>query len=227
MNSGPNVLLKAVDIHKSYIQGTGELEILRGISLEIKEGDAFAILGSSGAGKSTLLQIMGTLDRPNRGELYCEGRDLLAMSDDEISKFRNAEMGFVFQFHHLLGEFTALENVMIPCRVGGEPVRTAKEKAMYLLEFMGLAERADHYPNQLSGGELQRIAIARALVRHPKILFADEPTGNLDSMNSGKIQELFFRLKEEMKLALVVVTHDLTFATRFPKVYRMKDGLWV
>jgi lipoprotein-releasing system ATP-binding protein len=227
MNSDANVLLKAIEIHKSYIQGTGELEILRGISLEIKQGEALAILGSSGAGKSTLLQIMGTLDRPNRGELFCEGRDLLAMNDDEISKFRNAEMGFVFQFHHLLGEFTALENVMIPCRVGGEAVRTAKEKAMHLLEFMGLADRADHYPNQLSGGELQRIAIARALVRHPKILFADEPTGNLDSMNSGKIQELFFRLKEEMKLALVVVTHDLTFATRFPKVYRMKDGLWL
>ncbi|MNK90477.1 Lipoprotein-releasing system ATP-binding protein LolD [compost metagenome] len=227
MNSDANVLLKAVEIHKSYIQGTGELEILRGISLDIKEGEALAILGSSGAGKSTLLQIMGTLDRPNRGQLFCEGRDLLAMNDDEISKFRNAEMGFVFQFHHLLGEFTALENVMIPCRVGGEAVRTAREKAMHLLEFMGLAERADHYPNQLSGGELQRIAIARALVRHPKILFADEPTGNLDSMNSGKIQELFFRLKEELKLALVVVTHDLTFATRFPKVYRMKDGLWL
>lgn len=226
MNSDANVLLKAVDIHKSYIQGTGELEILRGVSLDIKQGDAFAILGSSGAGKSTLLQIMGTLDRPNKGELYCEGRDLLAMNDDEISKFRNAEMGFVFQFHHLLGEFTAVENVMIPCRVGGESVKLAKEKAMHLLDFMGLADRADHYPNQLSGGELQRIAIARALVRHPKILFADEPTGNLDSMNSGKIQELFFRLKDEMKLALVVVTHDLTFATRFPKVYRMKDGLW-
>lgn len=225
--SEQNVLLKAVDIHKSYAQGSGELEILRGISLDIKEGDAFAILGSSGAGKSTLLQIMGTLDRPNKGELYCEGRDLLAMNDEELSRFRNAEMGFVFQFHHLLGEFTALENVMIPCRVGGESIRTAKEKAMHLLEFMGLAERADHYPNQLSGGELQRIAIARALVRHPKILFADEPTGNLDSMNGGKIQELFFRLKEEMKLALVVVTHDLTFAARFPKVYRMKDGLWL
>lgn len=227
MNSDSNVLLTAIDIHKSYVQGTGQLDILRGVSLEIKQGEALAILGSSGAGKSTLLQIMGTLDRPNRGELFCEGRDLLAMNDEELSKFRNAEMGFVFQFHHLLGEFTALENVMIPCRVGGEPVKVAKEKALHLLEFMGLADRADHYPNQLSGGELQRIAIARALVRHPKILFADEPTGNLDSMNSGKIQELFFRLKEEMKLALVVVTHDLTFATRFPKVYRMKDGLWL
>lgn len=224
--SSENILLRAVDIHKSYTQGAGELEILRGVSLDIREGEAFAILGSSGAGKSTLLQIMGTLDRPNKGQLFCEGRDLLAMSDEELSRFRNSEMGFVFQFHHLLSEFNALENIMIPCRVGGESPRIAREKALHLLEFMGLADRRDHYPNQLSGGELQRIAIARALVRHPKILFADEPTGNLDSHTSGKIQELFFRLKEEMRLALVVVTHDLTFATRFPKVYRMKDGQW-
>ncbi len=225
--SDSNVFLKAVDIHKSYTQGTGELEILRGVSLEIQEGEALAILGASGAGKSTLLQIMGTLDRPNRGELHCNGRDLLAMGDEELSRFRNSEMGFVFQFHHLLSEFTALENVMIPCRVGGESIKLAREKALHLLEFMGLAERHQHYPNQLSGGELQRVAIARALVRHPKILFADEPTGNLDSQTSGKIQELFFRLKEDMKLALVIVTHDLTFAARFPKVYRMKDGQWL
>ncbi|NUN05742.1 MAG: ABC transporter ATP-binding protein [Bdellovibrio sp.] len=225
MNDNP-VFLRAVDIHKSYAQGAGQLEILRGVSLEIKQGEALAILGSSGAGKSTLLQIMGTLDRPNRGELFCEGRDLLAMGDEELSRFRNSEMGFVFQFHHLLGEFSAVENVMIPCRVAGEPLRAAREKALHLLEFMGLADRAEHYPSQLSGGELQRVAIARALVRHPKILFADEPTGNLDSATSAKIQDLFFRLKEDMKLALVVVTHDLAFATRFPKVYRMKDGLW-
>lgn len=223
-----NVLLKAVDIHKSYNQGgSDQLEILRGINMEIREGEALALLGASGAGKSTLLQILGTLDRPTRGELYCEGRDVLAMSDDELSRFRNAEMGFVFQFHHLLSEFTALENVMIPCRVGGESVKVAREKAMHLLYFMGLADRHHHYPQQLSGGELQRVAIARALVRHPKVLFADEPTGNLDSHTSAKIQDLFFKLKEEMKLALVIVTHDLTFATRFPKVYRMKDGQWV
>lgn len=220
------IFLRAIDIHKSYPQGSGELEILRGISLDIKEGEALAILGSSGAGKSTLLQIMGTLDRPNKGQLFCEGRDVLAMDDEELSHFRNSEMGFVFQFHHLLSEFDALENVMLPCRVGGESLRAAKERAMALLDFMGLADRHDHFPNQLSGGELQRVAIARALVRQPKILFADEPTGNLDSQTSGKIQELFFRLKEDMKLALVVVTHDLSFATRFPKVYRMKDGLW-
>lgn len=224
--SDENILLRAIDIHKSYPQGIGELEILRGVSLDIRAGDAFAILGSSGAGKSTLLQIMGTLDRPTKGQLFCEGRDLLAMSDEELSRFRNTEMGFVFQFHHLLSEFNALENVMIPCRVGGESVKVAKEKALHLLDFMGLADRRDHYPNQLSGGELQRVAIARALVRHPKILFADEPTGNLDSNTSGKIQDLFFRLQEELKLALVIVTHDLTFATRFPKVYRMKDGQW-
>lgn len=225
--SDSTTLIKAVEIHKSYVQGTGELEILRGVNFEVKQGEALAILGASGAGKSTLLHIMGTLDRPNRGELYWQDRDLLAMDDEELSRFRNSEMGFVFQFHHLLGEFTALENVMIPCRVGGESMKEAKEKALHLLEFMGLSERADHYPNQLSGGELQRVAIARALVRHPKILFADEPTGNLDSQTSVKIQDLFFRLKEEMNLALVIVTHDLTFATRFPKVYRMKDGQWL
>ena len=225
--SDVNIFLSAKSIHKSYSHAEGELEILRGVSLDIREGEAMAILGASGAGKSTLLQIMGTLDRPTQGEVTCEGRDLLAMNDEELSIFRNTEMGFVFQFHHLLGEFTALENVMIPCRVAGENPKEAKEKALHLLEFMGLAERATHYPNQLSGGELQRVAIARALVRKPKILFADEPTGNLDSNTSIKIQELFFRLKEEMKLALVIVTHDLTFATRFPKVYRMKDGQWI
>ncbi|MGE5085342.1 MAG: ABC transporter ATP-binding protein [Bacillota bacterium] len=224
--SDANIFLSAKNIHKSYSHAEGELEILRGVSLDIRQGEALAILGASGAGKSTLLQIMGTLDRPTQGEVLCEGRDLLAMNDEELSKFRNSEMGFVFQFHHLLGEFTALENVMIPCRVAGESAKEAKEKALDLLNFMGLAERAEHYPNQLSGGELQRVAIARALVRKPKILFADEPTGNLDSNTSIKIQELFFRLKEEMKLALVIVTHDLTFATRFPKVYRMKDGQW-
>ncbi len=225
MNS--EVFLKAVSLHKSYNQGVDELEILRGISLEIQEGEALAILGSSGAGKSTLLQILGTLDRPTKGQLFCEGRDLLLMDDDTVSRFRNSEMGFVFQFHHLLSEFTALENVMIPCRVAGEPVRIAKEKALELLSFMGLSDRQSHYPQQLSGGELQRVAIARALIRRPKILFADEPTGNLDSQTSAKIQDLFFRLRDEMKLALVVVTHDLGFATRFPKVYRMKDGVWL
>lgn len=222
-----DVFLKANNIHKVYSHAMGELEVLRGVSLEIKQGEALAILGSSGAGKSTLLQIIGTLDKPTQGELFCEGRDLLTMSDDELSLFRNSEMGFVFQFHHLLSEFNALENVLIPARIAGESIKNAKEKALYLLDFMGLTDRAHHYPNELSGGELQRVAIARSLVRNPKILFADEPTGNLDSNTSLKIQDLFFRLKEEMNLALVVVTHDLSFASRFPKIYRMKDGQWL
>jgi lipoprotein-releasing system ATP-binding protein len=220
------ILLRAQDIHKSYSQGTSDLEVLKGVSLEVRAGEALAILGASGSGKSTLLHIAGTLDKPNKGTLTCEGRDLLAMDDEALASFRNSEMGFVFQFHHLISELTAVENVMIPCRVAGEAPKIAQDRALLLLELMGLTERRDHYPNQLSGGELQRVAIARALVRHPKILFADEPTGNLDSYNSAKIQELFFKLQEQMNLALVVVTHDLSFATKFPKVYRMKDGLW-
>jgi len=201
--SDANIFLSAKNIHKSYSHAEGELEILRGVSLDVREGEALAILGASGAGKSTLLQIMGTLDRPTQVEVLCEVRDLLPMNAEGLSNFR------------------------IRSRFVEENPNEAKEKAFHLLEFMGLADRAAHYPNQLSGGELQRVAIARALVRKPKILFADEPTGNLDSNTSGKIQELFFRLKEEMKLALIVVTHDLTFATRFPKVYRMKDGQWI
>lgn len=219
-------LLKATDIHKAYSQGSDKLEILRGIGLDLAPGQSVAILGASGSGKSTLLQILGTLDKPNRGELFFEGQDLLKMPDEELAAFRSQKMGFVFQFHHLLSEMNALENVMIPCRVGLEPLKESREKAEHLLEMMNLQDRMHHYPSQLSGGELQRVAIARALVRHPKILFADEPTGNLDSQNSARIQDLFFDLQAKMGLALVVVTHDLQFATRFPKVLRMKDGLW-
>lgn len=219
-------LLKAENIWKSYAQGSGELEILKGISLEVKTGEAISILGSSGAGKSTFLQILGTLDKPNRGQLYYADRDLFALNDDELSRFRNETMGFVFQFHHLLAEFNALENVMIPCRVGGLSAVAAREQAVELLEFMGLKDRFAHYPSQLSGGELQRVAIARALVRRPKILFADEPTGNLDSANSHKIQDLFFALQEKFGLTVLVVTHDLEFAARFPRSLRMQDGQW-
>lgn len=219
-------LLTAVELHKAYSQGADKLEILRGVGFEIGAGQSVAILGSSGAGKSTLLQILGTLDKPDRGELFFEGQDLLKLPDEELALFRNKQMGFVFQFHHLLSEMTALENVMIPCRVGMEPLKEAREKAEHLLQQMNLQDRLHHYPSQLSGGELQRVAIARALVRHPKILFADEPTGNLDSQNSGRIQELFFELQAQLGLALVVVTHDLQFATRFPRILRMKDGLW-
>ncbi|MBX3035237.1 MAG: ABC transporter ATP-binding protein [Bdellovibrionaceae bacterium] len=218
--------MKATGLHRTYPQGAGELPILRGIDFQIRAGEAVSIVGASGAGKSTLLQILGTLDRPNGGELTFEGRNLLLMNDDEISRFRNERMGFVFQFHHLLSELTALENVMLPGRIAGEALGPLKNRAEQLLSRIGLGSREEHYPSQLSGGELQRVAIARALIRKPKILFADEPTGNLDSVNSLKIQNLFFELKESMGLTLIVVTHDRAFANRFPKVLEIKDGLW-
>lgn len=219
-------MLKGVGLKKSYAQGTGELPILRGVDFEIRAGEAVGIVGSSGAGKSTLLHVMGTLDRPSGGQLFFEGRDLLSMSDHDLALFRNRTMGFVFQFHHLMSEFTALENVALPARIGCEKPEVANERARELLQRMGLADRATHYPSQLSGGELQRVAIARALVQKPRILFADEPTGNLDSTNSRHIQDLFFDLKESLGLSLVVVTHDRAFAQRFPRVLELKDGHW-
>lgn len=221
-----NSLLSARNIFKSYPQGAGELEILKGVNLEIQVGDAIGIVGSSGSGKSTLLQILGTLDRPNQGELIYQDKNLFELSDEEVSLFRNQTMGFVFQFHHLLSELTALENVLLPCRIANQNVDRAADYAKEILTMLGLGDRIHHYPNQLSGGELQRAAIARALIRQPKIIFADEPTGNLDSINSRKIQELFFLIREQLKIALVIVTHDLHFAQKFPRVMHLKDGNW-
>lgn len=221
-----NSLLSARNIFKSYPQGAGELEILKGVNLEIQVGDAIGIVGSSGSGKSTLLQILGTLDRPNQGDLIYQDKNLFELSDEEVSLFRNQTMGFVFQFHHLLSELTALENVLLPCRIANQNIDRAADYAKEILNMLGLGDRIHHYPNQLSGGELQRAAIARALIRQPKIIFADEPTGNLDSINSRKIQELFFLIREQLKIALVIVTHDLHFAQKFPKVMHLKDGNW-
>lgn len=222
-----DVLLSARKIRKSYPQGAGELEILKDISLDIRKGEAICIVGASGSGKSTLMHIMGTLDRPSSGELLFQDQSLLTMNDEELALFRNKEMGFVFQFHHLLSEFTALENVMIPARVAGLEKSEALNRAEDLLRQMGLTTRMTHFPSQLSGGELQRVAIARALVCRPQILFADEPTGNLDSHNGGLIQDLFFQLKETLGLTLVVVTHDPSFSRKFGKAYRISDGRWV
>jgi lipoprotein-releasing system ATP-binding protein len=221
-----NVFIQARNIWKSYEQGTSELSILKGIDLDIQMRESLCILGASGAGKSTLLHILGTLDRPSKGELFFDGKNLLSMSEEDLAKFRNSTMGFVFQFHHLMAEFTALENVMIPCRLAGQNRSEAEDRSSKLLNELGLSDRVRHYPSQLSGGELQRVAIARALVRNPKILFADEPTGNLDSQNSLKIQNLFFELKERHGLTVVVVTHDLQFAQKFSRVLRLKDGVW-
>lgn len=220
-------LMKASNVHKSYSRGIDELEVLRGIDFEIKQGESVAILGASGSGKSTLLHILGTLDSADKGNIFFEDKLISSFSEEELAAFRSEKMGFIFQFHHLLSEFTALENIMIPCRIAGDDIKQAHGRALELLDLMGMLSRKDHFPTQLSGGELQRVAIARALVRNPKILFADEPTGNLDSLNSLKIQDLFFELQRKYGLALVVVTHDLQFATRFPRVLQMKDGLWL
>lgn len=220
------ILLKARQLKKSYQQGMSELPILRGIDLDIFRGDAVAILGASGTGKSTLLHLLGTLDRPDSGQIFYHDQSLTEMNDDEISKFRNLEMGFVFQFHHLMSELTAIENILLPAKIGRKDMQVAQTKAIDLLSMMGLIDRKDHYPNELSGGELQRIAIARALINEPRVLFADEPTGNLDSKNSLLIQELFFELQKKLNLSLVVVTHDLSFAAKFPRVLRLKDGQW-
>jgi lipoprotein-releasing system ATP-binding protein len=218
-------MIEVRGLRKNYITGASQVSVLRGVDLNIQAGEAVCLLGSSGAGKSTLLQILGTLDRPTEGEVLFEGASLFDKSDDELALFRNETMGFVFQFHHLIHELSALENVMLPGLLAKQPKDETRQKALEWLEFMGLAERAEHYPNQLSGGELQRVAIARALIRNPRILLADEPTGNLDSENSAKIQGLFFELQKKLGLTLIVVTHDLQFAQAFSKVYRMKDGL--
>jgi lipoprotein-releasing system ATP-binding protein len=219
--------MSAQNISKTYPQGVGELEILKDISIDVYQGEALCIVGASGAGKSTLMHIMGTLDKPTSGTLRFEDRSLLDIPDGDLALFRNQKMGFVFQFHHLLSEFNALENVMIPLRISGTDEGEAKNRAESLLESLGLQDRIHHFPNQLSGGELQRTAIARALICRPQILFADEPTGNLDSYNSGLIQDLFFKLKQDLGLTLVVVTHDPNFSRKFQKVYRISDGRWV
>lgn len=216
-------MLRASKIEKNF----GHLQILRGLDFEVVNGEAVCILGASGAGKSTFLHILGTLDRPTRGTVYYHGADLFTKTDNELSAFRSQKLGFVFQFHHLLSEFSALENVMLPGRIAGLHHSDCRKRAQGLLEYLGLGHRLTHFPSELSGGEQQRVAIARSLFHKPQLLLADEPTGNLDSENSQKIQDLFFQLKEEMGLTLIVVTHDSRFASRFPRSVKMADGQWV
>lgn len=202
----------------------GSLQVLRGIDLQVNRGEVVAIVGPSGAGKTTLLQIMGTLDRPDEGEVIIDGENVSLLSATKIAHFRNKNIGFVFQFHQLLPEFTALENVMIPALIGGTSKKEARQRAQELLDFMGLADRAEHKPNQLSGGEKQRVAVARALVNHPAVVFADEPSGSLDTHNKEELHRLFFDLRDRMGQTFVIVTHDEALASQTDRTIHMLDG---
>jgi lipoprotein-releasing system ATP-binding protein len=213
-------MIEIRNIRKSF----GSLEVLKGIDLDIERGKVISIVGASGAGKTTLLQIMGTLDKPDQGSVVIDGVDVMKLSDAKRSAFRNKHMGFVFQFHQLLPEFTALENVMMPALIGGTSRREAKRRAEELLAFMGLSDRASHKPNELSGGEKQRVAVARALVNKPDVVFADEPSGSLDTQNKQELHRLFFDLRDRMGQTFVIVTHDEQLADLADRKISMKDG---
>ena len=216
-------MIKALDIHKSF----GRLEVLKGVSLEIARGEVVSVVGASGAGKTTLLQILGTLSAADSGRLTIDGCAVNDLKDKALSRFRNEKIGFVFQFHHLLPEFTALENVCIPAWIGGASREEAERRAGELLELVGLSDRRSHKPSQLSGGEQQRVAIARALVNSPAVLLADEPSGNLDSRNRDEIHRLFFDLRERLGQTTVIVTHDEGLAAMADRRIVMSDGMIV
>jgi len=219
------VILKAENIYKSFkTVKKVRLDILKGISLEIEPKKITVIIGASGAGKSTLLHLLGALDRPDSGEVIYEDKNIFKLSDERLAKFRNRNIGFIFQFHHLLPEFTALENVAIPQMINGTSLKDASEKSKELLSNVGLSERTEHKPAELSGGEQQRVAVARALANNPQIIFADEPTGNLDSANSEAIHKLIVELKEKYNKTFVIVTHNQNLVKLADKVFEIKDG---
>lgn len=215
--------IEARNIHKSF----GSLEVLKGIDFSVSKAEIVSIVGASGAGKTTLLQILGTLSTPDCGELLVDGEDVLKLKGDRLASFRASKLGFVFQAHHLLPEFSALENVMIPALIAGSSSKEAKTKAENLLREVGLDGRVDHKPAELSGGEQQRVAIARALVNGPAVLFADEPTGNLDSVTKREIHKLFFDLRERLSQTIVIVTHDPELASLCDRTLTMRDGQFV
>lgn len=217
------MMIEAKGIEKSF----GNLKVLKGIDFNAEKSEVVSIMGASGAGKSTLLQILGTLSTPDKGTLLIDGTDVTTLSRKEISTFRNRKIGFVFQFHHLLPEFTSLENVMIPTLINGASESDAKKRAAELLDTLGLAERATHKPSELSGGEQQRVAIARALMNKPAVLFADEPSGNLDSVTKAELHQLFFRLRDELGQTIVIVTHDPDLAKMCDRSLFMRDGVFI
>ncbi len=214
-------MIKAENIKKSF----GNLEVLKGINLDIPAGKLYSIVGASGAGKTTLLQILGTLSKPDSGTIFFNDKKISTFSDKQLAAFRNKEIGFVFQFHHLLPEFTALENVCIPAFIAKTPKAEAEKKAKDLIAYLGLADRMEHKPAELSGGEKQRIAMARALVNSPSVVMADEPSGNLDSTNRDELHELLFKLRDDFGQTFIIVTHDDNFAERSDRIIHIKDGV--
>ena len=216
-------MIRAVDIHKSY----DSLEVLKGVDLTVNDGEIVAIVGPSGAGKTTLLQILGTLDRPDRGKVYYDQTDIYAQRDKNLAQFRGRHIGFVFQFHQLLPEFNVVENVAMPALIAGVKRSEAFDEARRLIEYMGLKDRALHRPNQLSGGERQRAAVARALVNRPAVVLADEPSGSLDSVNRNELHRLFFDLRRDLGITFVIVTHDNALAEQADRIITLRDGMVV